>query len=111
MRATNLGLKFVLEVVALILLAFWGAHAGRGVWSVVLAVLAPAGMVLVWGRFAAPRSSTRLAAPLRIPLELTVFALAAVAAYSAGARAVALGFVAAVVINAIGLSALGQWEQ
>lgn len=110
-RVANLGLKFILEVAALVLLAFWGAHTGRGVWSVVLGVLAPACMVVVWGRFAAPRSHRRLESALRVPLELTVFLLAAVAGYAAGLRWFVVAFVVLVVVNAAGLSAFHQWDE
>lgn len=111
MRAANLLVKFLLELAALALFAYWGAHTGHSVWRVVLAVTAPVLMALVWARFAAPRSQTRLSSPLRIPLELGVFALAALAGYVAGARLMAIGFALVVVVNAAGLSVFHQWDE
>lgn len=110
MRAANLALKFLLELAAIALLATWGARTGHGVVSVILAIAAPAVMIVVWGRYAAPRASRRLPARLRIPLELTVFAAAGVLAYLAGLRALAVAFGVVVVVNAIALSAFDQWE-
>lgn len=110
MRAANLALKFLLELAAIALLAAWGARTGHGWVSVILAVAAPAVMIVVWGRYAAPRASRRLPARLRIPLELTVFAAAGVLAYLADLRALAVAFGVVVVVNAIALSAFDQWE-
>lgn len=108
LASTNLAIKFGLELVALGLLAYWGAVTGSGAGAVALAVIAPAAMIGVWGRFAAPRSAHRLAAPARIPLELALFAFAAVAGYAAGAVILALTFAVLALINALGLTLLRQ---
>jgi len=110
LAATNLALKFLLELAALALLAYWGAVAGDGFAAVALAVAAPALMIVLWARFAAPRSPHRLPPRARIPLELALFALAAAAGYAAGAAIAATVFVAVAVVNAAGLTAWGQWE-
>lgn len=110
LSAANLAVKFLLELYALALLAYWGAAAGKGVLSVVLAIAAPLAMILVWGVFAAPRSARRLPTSARIPLELAVFALAAAAGYGAGAHVSAILFAAVTLVNAVGLTLLGQWD-
>jgi len=110
LAAANLALKFVLELAALALLAYWGAVAGAGFGAVALAVAAPAIMIVLWARFAAPRSRHRLAVPARIPLELGLFALAAAAGYAAGAVISATIFAVAAALNAVGLTAWKQWE-
>ncbi|MGN6722384.1 MAG: YrdB family protein [Marmoricola sp.] len=110
MRAANLALKFILELAAIALLATWGARTSHGLVSVVLAIAAPAVMIVIWGRFAAPRAPGRLHARLRIPLELGVFATAGVLAYLSGLHAVAIVFGCVAAVNAVGLSLLGQWE-
>jgi len=109
-RAANLALKFVLELVALALLGIWGWRTGHGPWSIVLAVLAPTALILVWGRFAAPRSPTRFAARARIPLEVSLFAIAAIAGCFAQLQAASLVFAVLVVLNAAGLTAFSQWD-
>ena len=111
LASTNLAIKFGLELAALALLAYWGTTAGTGVWAVLLGVAAPAAMVGIWATLAAPRSAHRLTAPARVPLELAIFAIAATAGYAAGATVPAIAFAAVAIINAIGLTALNQWER
>lgn len=109
--AGNLAIKFALELAALALFAYWGATTGDGAWAVVLAIAAPAAMLAVWGRWAAPRSPRRLPTPARIPVELGVFALAGAAGYGAGAFVAGTAFVVVAIVNALGLTLLRQWEQ
>ncbi|HET6866976.1 MAG TPA: DUF2568 domain-containing protein [Solirubrobacteraceae bacterium] len=110
LRAGNLALKFGVELAAVAALAYWGASLGGALLSVVMAVLAPAAMIALWGRFAAPRASRRLSRRARIPFELTILLLAAVALLAAGEDALAAVLAAAVVLNALLLTAFGQWE-
>jgi hypothetical protein len=109
-RAANLGLKFLLELAAIAALAYSGATVGDGVLSVVLAVGAPALFIVLWGRFAAPRSAHRLPARSRIPFELGLFALAALALVLAGSPLLAAAFVALAAVNAALLTEFDQWE-
>lgn len=109
--AANLLVKFLLELAALALLAYWGAIVGSGPWAVLLAAAAPALMVVVWGVFAAPRAARRLPSRTRIPLELGVFAVACVAGIAAGAAIAAIAFAAVAVLNAVGLTMLRQWDE
>ena len=110
MRAANLALKFLLELAALAAVAVWGADTGSGVGVVLLAVAAPLVVALLWGRFAAPSASHRLPTPSRIPFELGVFLLAAVALAACGHTIVAILFAALVALNAALLTAFDQWE-
>jgi hypothetical protein len=107
--SANLTIKFLLELAALALLAYWGAVTGDGIVAVVLAVIAPLSMVAVWGTFAAPRAPRRAPTSLRIPLELGIFAEACVAGYAGGAFVASTVFAVVVVLNAIGLTVLHQW--
>lgn len=110
LRAANLALKFLLELAAFAALAWWGASVGSGVVSVLVAVAAPLAAVVLWGLFAAPRASRRLPLRSRVPLELAILGLAAVAlsAVAGAAAGVVLG--ALIVLNAVLLTLLGQWE-
>jgi Protein of unknown function (DUF2568) len=106
----NLLLKFLLELAAFATFAAWGAEAGSGIGAVVLAVAAPLVAVLLWGRFAAPRSAHRLPRRTRVPFELAIFALAVVALIAVGHLAIALALAAAIALNAVGLGAFDQLE-
>ena len=77
---------------------------------VVVAVVAPAVAIALWGSFAAPRSKRRLARAARIPFELSMFALAIGALLRAGhpVAAVVLGVV--VLINSVLLTVFHQWD-
>ena len=79
-----LALKFALELAALAALAFWGSRVGPVAVNVLLGVAAPLAMAVAWGRFAAPRSPTRLARGPRVAFELAVFAVAGAALAAAG---------------------------
>jgi hypothetical protein len=110
MKAANLALKFLLELAALAAFAYWGAKTGSGAVSILLAIAAPLAMIVVWGRFAAPRSPTRLPTPQRVPLELGVFALAALALLDAGDTGGAIVLATVATVNAALLSAFDQLE-
>jgi Protein of unknown function (DUF2568) len=109
-RATNLLLKFLLELAAFAAFAYWGGTVGSGAVSVVLAIAAPAVAIVLWAVFATPRSDHRLSTAARIPFELAIFGLAVVALLAAGAPVAAIVLAVLVVVNAALLSALDQWE-
>jgi hypothetical protein len=109
-KPANLALKFLLELAAFAAFAVWGADVGSGASAVILAVAAPLVAVLLWGRFAAPRSARRLPLRSRVPFELGVFLLAALALLAAGHTVAAIVFAALVALNSLGLTAFDQWE-
>lgn len=111
MRAANLLLKFLLELAAFAAFAYWGANTGEVPLSIGLAILAPAVAIGAWAIYAAPKSTHRLPSKSRIPFELMVLALAAVALLVASATTAAALFAAAAVVNAALLTAFGQWDR
>ncbi len=109
LKMINLALRFLLELCALAALAYWGFHTGGG-WllKTVLGVGAPLLAAVVWGAFVAPKALVPVSAPVRLALELAVFA-SAVAGLVASRQpflAVALGLL--YVINRIFLTV---WRQ
>jgi hypothetical protein len=111
LRALNLALKFVLELAAVAAFAVWGASADGAALAVLLAVITPILAIALWGTFAAPKSPRRLPDRARIPFELTVFALAALALIASGHEEVAIIFVVTAAMNAALLTWLEQWER
>jgi hypothetical protein len=109
MRAANLLLKFVLEVAAFAAFADWGSGLDGTAASVAVAIAAPLVAVVLWGVLAAPRSTHRLRTAARIPFELAVFALAAVALATADQPALAVAFASLVVVNSLLLTLYRQW--
>ena len=110
MRSANLGLKFLLELGALVAYAWSGVGLLGWLAGSVVAAAAIALFIAIWARWCAPRAARRLPLGRRIPLELVLL----------GTGAVALVFVAPVVaavdtaliaLNAVALTAFRQWER
>ena len=74
-------------------------------------MITPALAIGLWGTFAAPKSPRRLPDRTRIPFELAVFALAALALLASGHEAIAIIFAATAATNAALLTWLGQWDR
>ncbi|MFE9564551.1 DUF2568 domain-containing protein [Streptomyces sp. NPDC006487] len=96
----NEGLAFLLELLALGLLAWWGFTRDIGrVVSIALAVAAPLAAAVLWGMFAAPKA--RYAVPLaaQLGVKAVVFGAAALALLALGQRLPSLWFTVIVVVN------------
>jgi hypothetical protein len=99
MNPINLALRFVLELIALGALGWWGwAQTDswwRALWAIGLVLLA----AIVWGTFAVPNDPSRggnglvqVPGVARLALELLVFGAAALALKSLGRPTLALAF-------------------
>jgi hypothetical protein len=101
-RTINEAIRFLLELCMLAAFAYWGSTTGDSTAiNVVLAIVTPLAAATVWGIWCAPRSNRRLSPARRIPLELTLFALAAAALAAAGATTLAVVFAVAVAVNTL----------
>jgi Protein of unknown function (DUF2568) len=101
MKAANLALRFIVELAALGGLAYWGAHTGSGLISVLLAVAAPLAAAVVWGTFAAPKAARRLPRAPRVAVEATVFGLAGAGLAVTGRGLWAGVFIAVALVNGV----------
>lgn len=95
---------------ALASVAYWGSTIGSGIAPVIIAIAAPLVIAILWGSLAAPRAKRRLPVPVRVPFELTVFALAGVALAAASSTLAAIVFASAALVNAALLTMFGQWD-
>src|SRR4051794_4394015 len=111
MRTASLALKFLLEVAAFAAFAYWGASTGGGATSVALAIAAPAVAIGLWAVLAAPRSARRLPTRPRIAFEASVFGLAVVALFTAGAAVAAILLGVLSVASFALLARFDQWEE
>lgn len=67
-------LRFLLELAAIGLLAFFGFTVTHNiVWRIVLGIGLPALAIFMWGRFVAPRAKNFLPLPGRLLVEFVIF--------------------------------------
>lgn len=100
LHAANEGLAFLLELVMLAGLAWWGAQAVGGLAGrIALAVLTPALAMVIWGLFAAPRARVQLPMAGILAVKAVVFAGATVAVYSTGWHVPAIAFAIVAAVN------------
>ena len=97
LRGVTLTVRFLCELALLAALAFWGFAAGDGLGAWLLGLGAPVAAAVVWGAFVAPRARWPVPGPVRVAIELALFAVAAAARAAAGQP------VAAVVLGVAGL--------
>jgi hypothetical protein len=83
LRAANDGLRFFLELSALAAVAYWGWSEHGGILRWVLVVAGPLAIVLVWGRWVAPKARHPAVDPARLGLEVLVFGSAVTALFDA----------------------------
>lgn len=108
-KGANLALRFLLELCALVALAYWGFETGSGaIAKFALGIGAPLVAAVVWGAFVAPRAPVKPPGVVVLLLEVLVFGSAAAALAVTGDRTLALAFAVVVVINAILMHVWGQ---
>jgi hypothetical protein len=99
-KTANEALRFLLELCMLAAFAYWGANTTDSTAAhILLAISAPLAAATIWGIWCAPRSQRRLPPRRRIPLELALFALAALALVAAGATTLAIVFAVIAALN------------
>ena len=109
LEAANAAVRFGLELCALAALGYWGFKENEGIVADLLVGLgAPLAFALAWGAWVAPKAPYRLDDPLRLLLEVTVFAIAVGALAGAVGLLLAAVLAVAVVINIVVMVALGQ---
>ncbi|WP_128378661.1 YrdB family protein [Streptomyces cavernae] len=105
------GLAFLLELVALAVLAWWGfTWPGSRVASVVLGLGAPLLAAVVWGAFAAPRATYSLPLAGVLVVKAVVFGAAVLALVAIGHRNLALWFGGVVVLDTVVVTLLRAAE-
>ena len=84
----NLGLRFLMEIAALIILGMWGWHTGQGGLQYVLAIGLPIAAAAIWGIFRVPNDPgpAIVATPgwFRLLYELALFGFTTWALFDLG---------------------------
>lgn len=106
MSSANLALRFVLEIMALGALGYWGWAQTDSWWRVGSALGVVAFAAVLWGTFAVANDPSRGGSGLvqvpglaRLALELLIFGSAAYALKSVGRPTLAIALTAAVLIH------------
>ncbi|GAB3832147.1 YrdB family protein [Dactylosporangium cerinum] len=95
-------LAFILELVALACLGYWGLEIGDTVLiKGALAIGAPLLAAALWGMFAAPRARYKVSLAGQLAVKALVFGAAAVALFATGQPALGAVFIMVVVPNTI----------
>ncbi|PXY32383.1 YrdB family protein [Prauserella muralis] len=102
LRWSNEILAFLLELAALVALAYWGFTADLGtVRAIVLGLCAPTFAAVLWGLFAAPRARFPLPVPGVLAVKALVFGAAAAALYAREHAVLATVFAVVVLVNTV----------
>jgi hypothetical protein len=96
----NEALAFLLELIMLGVLAWWGAQAVSGLAGrILLAVAAPLLAAVIWGLFAAPRARVQLPLAGILTVKAIEFGGAAAALAALGHPVLAVVFAAVALVN------------
>ncbi|MEU9130469.1 DUF2568 domain-containing protein [Kitasatospora sp. NPDC048540] len=110
LRGSNLALRLLLELAALVALGAGGYRVdGPLAVRVLLAVALPLAAALLWGRYASPKATVR-SAPAWYLTQVLVFGGAVAALAFAGRPTGALVLGVVMVANTAVLRALGEWH-
>jgi len=102
----NLIFRFLLEIAAFISVGFWGYSHSEGFYALILAIIFPAIIATLWGVFAVPDDPSRSGktviktpGPIRLILELLIFAFATYSLYTSGFSTLAWVFGLLVIVH------------
>lgn len=98
--AANEALAFVLELVAIGSLCWWGLATGDGLATrLLLGIGLPAAAIALWGTFAAPRARVRLPLAGVLVVKAVVLGGGALAVYGVGHPVAAVVLAVVIVVN------------
>jgi hypothetical protein len=94
LHVINEGLAFVIEVLALVALGWWGFSVNP-----LLGIAAPLAAIILWGLFAAPKARYQVGLVVVLLVKDLVFGVATVALFALGKPGLAITFAILAVIN------------
>lgn len=112
MKSIVLVVFFLLELIAIIAFGIWGYQIEAGsVVKIILAFAIPLIVIVLWGKFLAPKASNSIFSyPTRTALKLVVFVLASAAWYSAGHHTYGAAFLI-ISILIVGTVFINNWHK
>lgn len=108
-KAVNLGISFIVELLALFIYGWYGYSTGTLGWQrILLAVILPGTAAVFWGRFLAPNAAGRFVMPGLLIAKIAIMAVAAVMLFRMGKTMHGVLFFAVAAANIILAVILGQ---
>jgi hypothetical protein len=101
MAQANVALRFLLELAGIVAVGYWGYHAIDGVGRWLVAIGAPALLIVFWALVVAPGADVPIPQQVREVIGSIVLLAAAGALYAAGAQAAGLAFAGLVILNTV----------
>jgi hypothetical protein len=90
LEGANLTLRFLLELSAIAIMAYWGFKSGSGAMRWLLAIVAPSVVIAVWALFVSPNATIAVPRLAQLAIEFVVWAAAAGALAATGHRTLAV---------------------
>ncbi|MGN7356218.1 YrdB family protein [Paenibacillus sp. SAFN-054] len=99
-KGSNLLLRFILELVLLFALSYWGFHVPSGLLvQILLGIGLPLLAAIVWGIYISPKAPVKLPLPAVLLIEALLFAAATMCLILSGFAIFAVIFACAAAIN------------
>lgn len=104
-EAAALGVRFLLELGALVAVGYWGAATWPGLAGLAVGAGVALALAAAWGAFVSPKAPRRLPDPWRLGAELLAFGLATAAFVATGQSLAAAVYASVVVLDEAALVA------
>ncbi|WP_413303023.1 YrdB family protein [Bacillus sp. 1P10SD] len=102
LKAINLGVRFLLEVMVLVILGYWGFHVTQSsLIKIVFGIGTPLLVAVIWGMFGAPKAPYTLTGLPFWLLEIVIFGLPVVVLFLLEMQTMACLYGGMAVINLI----------
>ena len=109
LKIINLGIRFLLEILVLIILGYWGFQVSNGTMMKIIAGIGtPLLAAVLWGLFGAPKATYLLHGFPFLILEIVIFGLPAIALLFLEKQTLAYFYGAVTIVNLI---LMKIWDQ
>ncbi|MGG3507596.1 YrdB family protein [Paenibacillus lautus] len=99
-KVLNLAIRFILELILLFSIGYWGFHFGSGlVAQVVLGIGLPLLAAVIWGMTISPKARIKLPLAVVLLIEFLIFATAVACQVSSGLITFAIVFAFVALVN------------